>query len=197
MRAADDIVRFQQAPHLGFAAASLEHDGKLDNSAPIPIRAFSMMLVQKLMRTPDMLARLSVRAGIEGGVFIVSTLALLAIGILLHFFPNALGRNVAEAAPLVILALAVPGLRNLVEYQAELLFGRGQMLIRAMNLALLAGVKGVLLAWALSRISSNIRIFTCTFQRAPFRKMVPARALRWRRPWRACSPVNPCVPTWV
>lgn len=126
---------------------------RLVDLTAIPIRAFSMMLVQKLMRTPDMLARLSVRAGIEGGVFIVSTLALLAIGILLHFFPNALGRNVAEAAPLVILALAVPGLRNLVEYQAELLFGRGQMLIRAMNLALLAGVKGVLLAWALSRIS--------------------------------------------
>jgi hypothetical protein len=43
----------------------------------------------------------------------------------------------------------VPGLRNLVEYQAELLFGRGQMLLRALNLALLAGVKGVLLAWLL------------------------------------------------
>jgi len=33
--------------------------------------------------------------------------------------PNALGRNVAEAAPLVALAIGVPGLRNLVEYEAS------------------------------------------------------------------------------
>lgn len=128
---------------------------RLVDLTAIPIRAFSMMLVQKMMRMPDMLARLKVRVGIEGAVFIVSTLALLAIGILLYFFPNALGRNVAEAAPLVVLALCVPGLRNLVEYQAELLFGRGQMLVRALNLALLAGVKGVLLIWALASITET------------------------------------------
>lgn len=128
---------------------------RLVDLTAIPIRAFSMMLVQKMMRTPDMLARLKVRIGIEGAVFIVSMLALLAIGLLLYFFPNALGRNVAEAAPLVVLALCVPGLRNLVEYQAELLFGRGQMLIRALNLALLAGVKGVLLVWALASITET------------------------------------------
>jgi len=128
---------------------------RLVDLTAIPIRAFSMMLVQKLMRAPDMLARLKTRAGIEVAVFAVSTLALLAIGTLLLFFPNALGKNVAEAAPLVILALCVPGLRNLVEYQAELLFGRGQMLVRALNLALLAGVKGVLLVWALASISET------------------------------------------
>ena len=49
----------------------------------------------------------------------------------------------------------MPGLRNLVEYQAELLFGRGLMLIRAVNLALLAGVKAVLLAWLLGRVGST------------------------------------------
>jgi O-antigen/teichoic acid export membrane protein len=114
-----------------------------------------MMLVQKLMRAPDMLARFKVRVGIEGGVFAVSTLSLLALGLLLHFFPTALGRNVAEAAPLVVLALFVPGLRNLVEYQAELLFGRGQMLLRAMNLALLAGVKAALLGWLLMRVAET------------------------------------------
>ncbi len=122
---------------------------RLVDLTAIPIRTFSMMLIQRMMRTPDMLAKLKLRVGIEGAVFAVSTLALLAIGTLLNFFPNALGRNVAEAAPLVILAFAVPGLRNLVEYQAELLFGRGQMLLRALNLALLAGVKGVLLVWLL------------------------------------------------
>jgi O-antigen/teichoic acid export membrane protein len=128
---------------------------RLVDLTAIPIRAFSMMLVQKLMRAPDLLARLSTRIGIEGAVLAVSTLALLALGILLHFFPTALGRNVAEAAPLVILALAVPGLRNLVEYQAELLFGRGQMLLRAINLAVLAGAKAALLTWVLATVSDT------------------------------------------
>jgi O-antigen/teichoic acid export membrane protein len=98
-----------------------------------------------------MLTRLRVRAGIEIGVFVVSTLALLALAVILHFFPNALGKNVGEAAPLVALAICVPGLRNLVEYQAELLFARGQTLLRAMNLALLAGLKALLLSYALTR----------------------------------------------
>ena len=128
---------------------------RLVDLTAIPIRAFTMMLVQKMMRAPETLARLAVRAGIEGGIFAVSTLALLCLAIILHFFPGVLGRNVAEAAPLIGLAIIVPGLRNLVEYQAELLFGRGQMLLRALNLALLAGVKAVLLIWVLGRIADT------------------------------------------
>jgi O-antigen/teichoic acid export membrane protein len=127
---------------------------RLVDLTAIPIRTFSMMLVQKLMRAPMLLARLAVRCGIEGGVFLVSTLGLLALGLLLHFFPEALGRNVAEAAPLVLLALFVPGLRNLVEYQAELLFARGQTLVRALNLGLLAGAKAVLLTYVLTRFEA-------------------------------------------
>lgn len=126
---------------------------RLIDLTAIPIRTFSMMLVQKMMCAPDMLARRTIRAGIEGGVFLVSTMALLALALLLHFFPNALGRNVAEAAPLVGLALFVPGLRNLVEYQAELLFARGQTAVRTVNLALLAGAKALLLIWLLGSTS--------------------------------------------
>ncbi|MHA6641093.1 lipopolysaccharide biosynthesis protein [Mesorhizobium sp. A623] len=127
---------------------------RLVDLTAIPIRTFSMMLVQKLMRAPMLLTRLAVRCGIEGGVFLVSTLGLLALGVVLHFFPAALGRNVAEAAPLVLLALFVPGLRNLVEYQAELLFARGQTLVRALNLGLLAGAKAVLLTYVLTRFEA-------------------------------------------
>ena len=128
---------------------------RLVDLTAIPIRAFTMMLVQKMMRMPELLARLAVRTGIEGGIFAVSTLALLCLAILLHFFPAMLGKNVAEAAPLIGLAIMVPGLRNLVEYQAELLFGRGQMLPRALNLALLGGVKAVLLIWVLGHITAT------------------------------------------
>jgi len=136
-------------PHLAGIYAIIM---RLVDLTAIPIRTFSMMLVQRMMRAPELLSRLAVKSGIEGGVFVVSTLALLTLGIVLHFFPNALGKNVAEAAPLVALAICVPGLRNLVEYQAELLFARGQTLVRALNLGLLAGLKAVLLTYVLTTI---------------------------------------------
>lgn len=123
---------------------------RLVDLTAIPIRTFSMLLVQKMMRAPDMLARMGARLGIEGAIFAASTLALLALALLLRVFPDILGSNVAEAAPLVLLALFVPGMRNLVEYQAELLFARGQTLLRAINLVLLAGAKAVLLGHVLA-----------------------------------------------
>ncbi|QIA22429.1 transporter [Mesorhizobium sp. AA22] len=136
-------------PHLAGIYAIIM---RLVDLTAIPIRTFSMMLVQRMMRAPELLSRLTVKSGIEGGVFLVSTLALAALAIVLHFFPNALGKNVADAAPLLALAICVPGLRNLVEYQAELLFARGQTLVRAINLALLAGLKAVLLTYVLTTI---------------------------------------------
>ncbi|RWF11719.1 MAG: lipopolysaccharide biosynthesis protein, partial [Mesorhizobium sp.] len=136
-------------PHLAGIYAIIM---RLVDLTAIPIRTFSMMLVQRMMRAPELLSRLAVKSGIEGGVFLVSTLALLALGIVLHLFPNALGKNVAEAAPLVALAVCVPGLRNLVEYQAELLFARGQTAVRALNLGLLAGLKAMLLTYVLTAI---------------------------------------------
>lgn len=139
-------------PHLAGIYAIIM---RLVDLTAIPIRTFSMMLVQRMMRAPDLLSRLTVKSGIEGGVFLVSTSALLALGIVLHFFPNALGKNVSEAAPLVALAICVPGLRNLVEYQAELLFARGQTLVRAINLGLLAGLKALLLTYVLTTISDT------------------------------------------
>ena len=124
---------------------------RLVDLTAIPIRTFSMMLVQRMMRAPQMLERLRIRGGIEFGIFLVSTLALLGLAFILHFFPNALGSSIAEAAPLLGLAICIPGLRNLVEYQAELLFARGQTLVRAFNLALLATLKAILLIVVLTR----------------------------------------------
>ncbi|MCO5160403.1 MAG: lipopolysaccharide biosynthesis protein [Mesorhizobium sp.] len=130
-------------PHLAGIYAMIM---RLVDLTAIPIRTFTMMLVQRLMRAPELLARTIRRIGLEAAVFATSTVALAALAVILHFFPTLLGKNVAEAAPLLGLALFVPGLRNLVEYQAELLFARGQTLLRAINLALLAGLKAVLLA---------------------------------------------------
>lgn len=127
---------------------------RLVDLTALPIRTFSMMLVQKMMRAPDLLARLRHKATLEAGVFAASTLAMLILAVILHFFPTLLGRNVAEAAPLMMLALAIPGLRNLVEYQAELLFARGQTLRRSINLAALAAAKAIILI-ALLKASGN------------------------------------------
>ncbi len=70
---------------------------RLVDLTAIPIRTFSMMLVQRMMRAPQMLASLKLRVGIEAGVFAVSTAGLLALAAMLHVFPTLLGRNVAEA----------------------------------------------------------------------------------------------------
>lgn len=142
------LVLAMGGPHLAGLYAIIM---RLVDLTAIPIRTFSMMLVQKMMRMSELLARLRMRAGVETGIFAVSTLALAGLATILHFFPNALGSNVAQATPLVALAICVPGLRNLVEYHAELLFARGQTLLRALNLALLAGLKALLLVFVLTR----------------------------------------------
>lgn len=111
----------------------------------IPIRAFSMMLVQRMMRTPEMLRGVKAKFGVEAAIFTVSTAGLIAMAVLLYFFPTALGRNVAQAASLIGLALFIPGFRNLIEYQAELLYARGQTVLRICNLAMLAGLKALVL----------------------------------------------------
>jgi len=127
----------------------IEQPRTLVDLTAIPIRSFSMLLVQRMMRTPEMLNRWRLRLGIEGAIFAISTLALAALALTLVYYPTLLGSNVAQAAPLVILALAVPGLRNLTEYQADLLFARGQTFIRAVNLAVLATAKAALLSLVL------------------------------------------------
>ena len=124
---------------------------RLVDLTAIPVRTFTMMLVQRLMKSPEMLAGIGRRAAIEAAVFAVSTAGLLALACALYVFPTLLGGNVAEAAPFVALALCIPGLRNLVEYQAELLFARGQTGVRAINLALIGALKALLLTMVLVR----------------------------------------------
>lgn len=126
---------------------------RLVDLTAIPIRAFSMMYVQKIMRTPGAASGARRLAAIEIAIFAVSTAGLAALAGLLWLFPTILGHSVAGVAGLIGLAFAVPGLRNLVEYQAELLYGRGQTGLRALMLALLAALKGVLLAALLGRSS--------------------------------------------
>lgn len=123
---------------------------RLVDLTAIPIRTFTMLLVQRMMRNQRMMAGFFRKLGFEAGVFAVSTAGIAALAAILHVYPTLLGGNVAEAAPLVALALFVPGLRNLMEYHAELLYARGQTLVRAVNLAILAGYKALFLGWLLA-----------------------------------------------
>ncbi|MBV2144300.1 lipopolysaccharide biosynthesis protein [Falsochrobactrum sp. TDYN1] len=114
---------------------------RLVDLTALPVRSFNMMLVQKLMRTPDMLGSLRMRAGLEFLVFTVSVAGLGAMIIFLEFFPNALGSNVAVIVGLLPLVLLVPGLRNLIEYQTEILYARGQSGLRTLSMVLMAAAK--------------------------------------------------------
>ncbi|RCS24658.1 lipopolysaccharide biosynthesis protein [Phyllobacterium salinisoli] len=118
---------------------------RLVDLTALPIRSFNMMLVQRLMRTPDMLRSLKMKVGLEGGIFLVSIGALAALALFLYFFPGALGSNVAAIVALLPLVILVPGFRNLAEYQAELLYARGQSGLRTANLAILTCAKALLI----------------------------------------------------
>ncbi len=126
---------------------------RLVDLTAVPIRVFTMMLIQAMMRSPEMLRRAWLKLGIEAGIFSVSVAALLVLSGVLHVYPGLLGDNVAQIAPIIGFALLVPAFRNLVEYQAELLYARGQTVLRAINLALLAGAKAVLLIALMSVVS--------------------------------------------
>ncbi|MFD1200218.1 lipopolysaccharide biosynthesis protein [Brucella gallinifaecis] len=121
---------------------------RLVDLTALPIRSFNMLLVQKLMRTPDMLASLRIRAGLELAVFAVSVAGLGAMVVFLHFFPNALGASVAPIVGLLPLVLLVPGFRNLIEYQTEILYARGQSGLRTISMVLMTAAKA-LFVWQL------------------------------------------------
>lgn len=122
---------------------------RLVDLTALPVRAFLTVLTQRLMRTSQMLDDLKTRIMLEGAVATVSTAGLLGMAGFLWFFPNALGKNVAEAAPLLILVALVPAFRNLLEYHSELLYATGRTVVRMVVLASLAVTKALLLAYVL------------------------------------------------
>lgn len=114
---------------------------RLVDLTALPVRSFNMMLVQKLMRAPDALLSLRMRAGLELVVFAVSVAGLGAMAVFLQVFPNALGSNVAPIVGLLPLVLLVPGFRNLLEYHTEILYARGQSGLRTLSLMLMTIAK--------------------------------------------------------
>ena len=123
---------------------------RLADLTAVPVRSFNMLLVQRLMRAPESLRSMAARSGIELLIFAVSAAGLAFLALALWLYPNALGRNVSIVSGALILALAVPGFRNIIEYHAELLYARGQTGARMINLALIGAAKIVLLGFVLA-----------------------------------------------
>ena len=123
---------------------------RLIDLTAMPVRVFSTLLTQRLMRRPGLMDGRARRILFEAGVFTLSTAGLLAMAGVFYVKPDILGQNVAEAAPLLILVALVPAFRNLIEYQAELLYGRGQTITRLVLYALVGAAKIVLMIALLS-----------------------------------------------
>jgi O-antigen/teichoic acid export membrane protein len=126
---------------------------RLIDLTAIPVRSFNQMLVQRLMKDGAAMESGRRRALVEGAIAVVSTLGMAAFIVLLWLHPTLLGRNISEVAPYLLPMLAIPALRNLVEYQAELLYAREKVMTRALLLGGLAVVKLSLMAVLLKGFS--------------------------------------------
>jgi O-antigen/teichoic acid export membrane protein len=123
---------------------------RLIDLTAIPIRSYNQMLVQKLMRDGGISAELRRPVLVEVLIAGVSTAGLAALILLIWIDPMVLGRNIAQVAPFLPLMIAVPALRNLIEYHAELLYAREHVLTRATLLAGLAIAKLTMIAGLIS-----------------------------------------------
>ena len=121
----------------------------------MPVRSFNQMLVQKIMQQRGLAGGLRRRILIEALIAAVSVGGLLGVIALLTPFPDALGRNVSEAAHLFLPLLLVPAFRNLVEYHAELLYARERTGSRIVLLGAIAMLKAALIVWAMTQAGGN------------------------------------------
>ncbi|WP_394690746.1 lipopolysaccharide biosynthesis protein [Hoeflea sp.] len=122
---------------------------RLVDLTALPVRAFLTLLTQRLMRTATLLECVKTRVMLEGSVAVISTAGILGMVGFLWIFPNALGKNVAEVAPMLVLVALVPAFRNLIEYHSELLYATGRTVIRMLVLTSLGAMKALLLAYVL------------------------------------------------
>ena len=129
---------------------------RLADLTALPVRSFNTLLVQRIMRTPEAIARWGVRLSIELLVALASFAAIAAMAFYLWVFPDGLGRNVSAAAPIVAMILLVPSFRNLIEYHSELLYATGRTVRRMLNL-LIAGIVKVGLLVLLLQTTTDVR----------------------------------------
>ncbi|MEP1208706.1 MAG: lipopolysaccharide biosynthesis protein [Rhizobiaceae bacterium] len=122
---------------------------RLVDLTAVPLRAFSTMLTQWIMRSRKSgnAARTGLKLDFLIGV--TSVAAIVAIATLLSFAPNLLGENIALGASFLWLVFLVPAFRNSIELHTELLYGHQFMASRVVLLAYLGTLKAFLIALVL------------------------------------------------
>jgi O-antigen/teichoic acid export membrane protein len=116
----------------------------------MPVRSFNQLAMQQIMTDRQVRTSTPMLLLVELAIAAVSIGGLLAAMALLWWNPLVLGRNIGAASALFPLLLAVPALRNLIEYHAELLYGLQRTGLRAALLAIIAVLKAGLLALVFS-----------------------------------------------
>ncbi|WP_213773163.1 hypothetical protein [Bradyrhizobium sp. dw_78] len=117
----------------------------------VPIRTFFVLYSRKLILERRARNQIRRSLGVEAAIALTSTLAFAGLLTMLWLWPNLLGHNIASAAPLLGVLLAVPAFKNLLEYHSELFFAYQQMTVRAVlatsQVALKAVALALLLIW--------------------------------------------------
>lgn len=119
----------------------------------MPVRAFNILMIRKLLRDPAAMRSARGMVLTEVGIALISTLTFVVIALALWINPDLLGREVAKAAPILPLFWAVPALRNLVEYQAELLYAR----LRRTTLFFISGALIAVKSLLITLVFSNLK----------------------------------------
>jgi O-antigen/teichoic acid export membrane protein len=122
---------------------------RLIDFTSVPIRTFYVLYSRKLILEGRAGNKVGRSLGVEVMIATISTAAFACLLAMLWVWPTLLGRNVAIATPLLMVSLAVPAFKNLLEYHSELFFVYQQMTVRAVlatsQVALKAGALAMLL----------------------------------------------------
>ena len=119
---------------------------RLIDFTTVPMRTFYVLYTRKLIREGRAIDVIRRGLTVEAVIAVTSTAGFLALLAVLHLHPLLLGPNVAVAAQLLAVLLAVPALKNLLEFQSELFFAYGRMTARAVVATALVALKAAALA---------------------------------------------------
>jgi O-antigen/teichoic acid export membrane protein len=147
------VVLVMAGPHVaGLYAIAM----RIIDLTAMPIRSFNQLAMQKIMTDRRVSTSTPMLLLVELAIAAVSLGGLLAAMALLWWNPLVLGRNIGAASALFPLLLAVPALRNLIEYHSELLYGLERTGLRAALLATIAVLKAGLLALVISLSTTEL-----------------------------------------
>lgn len=128
---------------------------RLIDLTALPVRSLLTLLTQKIIQRKSVIQSLKNRLIFEIIIAGISLAGILGMALAMSVFPNILGENVAQIAPLLILVVLVPSFRNLTEYHSELLYGVNRSVVRTTNALILGVLKAGLLVIVLHYFSSD------------------------------------------